>query len=141
MLQNKWFQTVFVGLLMNVVLSYSQEVESTTDKPIARDHHAISYDENRQRIVLFGCYSKHTKFLSDTWEFDGKVWHRLEASGPAARSSHVLIYDKKSKKTLLFGGVDTNGYLENENWLWDGRYWKRMEGGWSIRSVLSCSCV
>ncbi len=51
-------------------------------KPPARSHHAMAYDKQRGRIVLFGGVTGEMQAiqLQDTWEWDGATWAKV--SGP-----------------------------------------------------------
>jgi hypothetical protein len=48
--------------------------------PGPRQNHAMVYDPVRRKTVLFGgsaCQSGTCQILSDTWEWDGRVWTRI----------------------------------------------------------------
>ncbi|MEK7449599.1 MAG: kelch repeat-containing protein [Planctomycetota bacterium] len=98
--------------------------------PGQRWAHALSYDEARGRTVLFGGAAdggpleQPTKFLNDTWEWDGKDWvDKALQTKPPARCGHALVYDSKRKKIILFGGChNENGYY-NDTWEYDGAGW------------------
>ncbi|HWA33863.1 MAG TPA: kelch repeat-containing protein [Cyclobacteriaceae bacterium] len=46
------------------------------DGPPARMMGYIAYDENRDRVVLFGGRLGWPNDTDDTWEFDGEKWHK-----------------------------------------------------------------
>ena len=54
-------------------------------KPEGRYYHAMTFDTNRQRLIMFGgCADYYWGFrceqlLGDLWEFDGTEWTKLEA--------------------------------------------------------------
>ncbi len=76
---------------------------TTATRPSARTMHAMSYDRNRGRIVLFGGQS--LAIYGDTWEFDGTSWvSRTIASAPSPRHGHVLGFDAARGQTVLYGG-------------------------------------
>ncbi len=97
--------------------------------PAPRHHHRMVYDEARRRLVLFGGNGgvsfKPPQLLNDTWEWDGKTWIQLKATGPSARDHHAMAYDKHRSRTVLFGGWDGNTYLADV-WEWNGRDWARI---------------
>jgi hypothetical protein len=80
--------------------------------PSGRRGHAMAGDDKRQRIVLFGgsvrtgvgSDFREGNFQSDTWEWDGEEWTKLEDTGPPGRSFHGLAYDDKREHIVLFGG-------------------------------------
>jgi hypothetical protein len=55
---------------------------SPASRPPARSHHALVYDERRQRTLLFGGAGPQGA-LADTWEWDGATWLAVAAAGPA----------------------------------------------------------
>ncbi len=100
--------------------------ESPTQWPSARYEHAMAYDSQRHKVVLFGGQDSHTNHLGDTWEWDGTNWHRFVVPGPQARSKHAMAYDPQRQKVVLFGG-EANGFLLlNDFWEWDGTAWSQI---------------
>src|SRR5262249_21314441 len=66
----------------------------------ARSLHALAYDAQRRRTVLFGGGG-----LSDTWEWDGNAWlQRLPARSPSGRDGHAMTYDSALGQVVLCGG-------------------------------------
>jgi hypothetical protein len=103
--------------------------------PSARYQHALAFDSNRQRTVLFGGNNGSVN-LNDTWEWDGINWtQKTPTTSPSARSYHALVYDAARQRVVLFGG--NNGSVNlNDTWEWDGTNWilKSPTSSPSIRS-------
>src|SRR6187549_3658789 len=59
--------------------------------PSARWGHAMAYDVDSQRIVLFGGRGI-AGLLGDTWEWDGSAWAQ-RINGPPARAGHAMAFD------------------------------------------------
>ena len=95
--------------------------------PGPRSSFSISYDEKRDRVVLFGGRSDQEIF-NDTWEFDGTEWQKIQVSGPGGKYGHSMCYDKKSESMYLFGGFDGNGLLD-DFWNWNGDEWMFINNG------------
>ena len=93
--------------------------------PSPRLSHALAYDPNRDRTVLFGGASGQM-LLADTWEWDGQEWTQVQDTGPSARCAHALVYDSRRQRTLLFGGADANTSF-GDTWAWDGTEWTKLE--------------
>ncbi|MGE3109013.1 MAG: kelch repeat-containing protein [Phycisphaerales bacterium] len=93
-----------------------------TVQPSFSSNHAMSYDSDRERVVLFR--SAGTGFGSETWEWDGTAWARRSTSGPSERTYAKMCYDSARGRTVLFGGTSGSG----ETWEWDGT-------SWSLRST------
>jgi hypothetical protein len=101
--------------------------------PSVRRGHAMAGDAKRQRIVLFGGSVRtgvgsdfqEGNFQSDTWEWDGEEWTKLEDTGPPRRSFHGMAYDNMRERIILVGGFNGQAPL-NDTWEWDGNIWKHM---------------
>jgi hypothetical protein len=108
-------------------------------RPSPREHHAMTYDAARERIVLFGGFGEvdpdhRYVYFDDTWEWDGEQWHRLDVAGPSSRAGAAMCYDPVNERVLLHGGTfwdfDSNwptGYADS--WAWDGVAWTELSAG------------
>jgi len=90
----------------------------------------IAFDENRQRMALFGGYASEPltdggarSVISDaTWEWDGATWSkRTLPTSPSGRYGHRLVADVARKEVFLFGG--TRGSTVDQ-YGWDGTRWR-----------------
>ncbi len=123
-----FFELLIIGSIFTFSFSPSSaqsapewKQQSPAASPPARKLHAMAFDENRHRIVLFGGYDGSNK-LDDTWEFDGFNWTEIScASSPSARYRPGMIYAGNSQKVILFGGYD--GAQKNDFWEYDGTNW------------------
>jgi hypothetical protein len=83
--------------------------------PPGRNGHALTYDSDRRKVVLFGGYTG-TANLDDTWEYDGTPWQQVQiAAKPHARHGHGLFYDTVMRQVVVFGGTDGTTY-RNDTW-------------------------
>lgn len=88
----------------------------------------MSFDSRRNVIVLFGGLDVNGKKLSDTWEWNGAHWARIDTtSRPPARFGASVAYDQKRGETILFGGTGADDRKLNDTWRFDGRVWRRAE--------------
>ncbi len=97
---------------------------TTATRPSTRDTHAMAFDDQRRRLVLFGGRDDGNTFLNDTWEFDPLTtsWTQLHpARSPGARVNAAMVFDAGRNRIVLIGGYD-GSYL-NEIWEFDGRTW------------------
>ncbi|MCD6452486.1 MAG: hypothetical protein J7L64_09035 [Acidobacteria bacterium] len=110
-------------------------------KPPARDLHAMGYDPDRNRVVIFGGAYVPKSLLAammvfnpmgmvyarllynDTWEYyndgSGYDWHQLTTiPSPSGRTFAVMDYDQVRDKMVLYGGYDGHAdqYTLNETW-------------------------
>ena len=101
---------------------------SKEGSPGPRDHHAAVYDARRERMVVYGGQDAERRWVTETWEFDGKKWHMARvpptAPGPGPRAHHAMAYDAARGRTVLFGGVGADGRHHDDTWEWDGAQWK-----------------
>ncbi len=97
---------------------------SPVNSPSPRAWHAMTYDSDRGRVVLFGGWDDYD-FLSDTWEYDGVQWsEKSPALSPSVRANHTLAYDSDRGRVVLFGGY--NYGLYNDTWEYDGEQWREI---------------
>jgi pimeloyl-ACP methyl ester carboxylesterase len=74
--------------------------------PPARWAHGMTYDQGRNRVILFGGLTGTTNAFNDTWEYDGNSWTRIvTSSSPPVRWDHGIVYDAARDTTVLFGGM------------------------------------
>ena len=70
----------------------------------------MTYDADRQRVVLFGGFQPETdRLLSDHWEYDGAWVERPLATAPSERDGHAMAYDLERGRIVLFGGLARMG--------------------------------
>ncbi len=78
---------------------------------------AMTYDANRQRLVLYGG--------GETWEWNGSRWTALPAGGPGPRTGHAISYDPAAGRVVLSGGFNAAGQARGDVWELDGDVWRR----------------
>jgi hypothetical protein len=100
--------------------------------PAQRSAYSMAYDDNRQRLVLFGGFALSGQPFGDTWEWDGTAWTQRSLYGPTGRSSASLVFTGAT--CSLFGG-DTGFAVQKDTWTWDGTHWTaRQDIGPNARS-------
>lgn len=89
--------------------------------PRERSAHAIVYDAQIDRVVLFGgCSGFPCQELGDTWTYDFNTnsWtNRNPAFAPSPRYGHAMAYYGRLGRCILFGGYDGNH--KNDTWAYD----------------------
>jgi hypothetical protein len=93
--------------------------------PKPRFGHAMAYDSDRKRVVLFGGDSLRSHLFSDTWEWDGENWTQMADIGPRPRKGFAMVYDGARRRVLLFGGGAGTSVL-GDTWQWDGEDWAQI---------------
>jgi hypothetical protein len=91
--------------------------------PSARYVHALVYDTERKRTVLFGGSANGA--AGDTWQWNGEDWTQISDEGPAARSDHTMAFDTERKRIVVFGGISDQ--LRGDTWEWDGQAWTQQQ--------------
>ena len=98
---------------------------NSTDIPPPRLQHTMTYDKLRNKVVLFGGFSRNEGrkiIYGDTWEWQmSKGWKLKNENLQMARDHHSMAYDIKLNRTIMFGGYN-QGYL-GDTWSWNGDEW------------------
>jgi hypothetical protein len=97
--------------------------------PSARAGHAMAYDAERKRTILFGG-SNDSGLFGDTWSFDGEKWLLISETGPSPRVDHAMTFESLRRVVMLYGGVVAEDGDAENIWEWDGSAWSsRVSGG------------
>jgi hypothetical protein len=92
--------------------------QSPSINPSARKYHAMTYDSENNKVVLFG--GNNGTRCDDTWVYEvvSDTWTQKNPSvKPPAREFHEMVYDSLNEKVVLFGGH--NGSNLNDTWVYD----------------------
>jgi hypothetical protein len=92
--------------------------------PRWRNFASITYDTNRDVLVLYGGLSEERNY-TDTWEWDGENWTQFPVEGPGAREAAGMTFDASRNKVVLFGGAQS-GHTMSDIWEWDGIQWTQI---------------
>lgn len=100
--------------------------------PTVRNAHALAYDADRARVLLFGGADEKS-VRADLWEWDGRAWRPIASEGPPPRTFPALAYDRARKRLVPFGGnrvlfgtdSDRDTFLE-DMWEWYEGAWHRV---------------
>jgi len=80
--------------------------------PASRCHHTLSEIPGSDEALLFGGFSRGTRF-NDTWRFDlvAGAWMELATRGtvPAKRCLHASVFIASTAELLVFGGIAGSG--------------------------------
>jgi len=128
-------------MLCNLICTLALAVAAPWQKPAAEPASAptspgprrafgFSYDEPKQRMLLFGGASNPDVQvgLDATWSFSAAKWSALAAKGPSARRGCSSIFDAKRGQTILVGGGqgdDPTSPVFDDTWLFDGATWTK----------------
>lgn len=103
--------------------------------PPARYGATMTYDADRDRVLLFGGFtiSPSSTDLDDLWSWDGFGWARLTtAIRPSPRTYSSMAFDAARHEVVLFGGVRRTQPVPEgadpvgleDTWLWNGTGWR-----------------
>ncbi len=86
--------------------------ENEGESPSPREGHAMAYDGERGRVVLFGGSNDLRPSLDDTWEWDGATWKSVtpQDKSPRPASNPAMAYDRARGQVILLGKVATWAY-------------------------------
>ncbi|PYX45242.1 MAG: hypothetical protein DMG79_19670, partial [Acidobacteria bacterium] len=122
-LNDVWLATT--SLTPSATLTWTV-LQPTGTKPSARFGHIAAYDQNTNRMLLFGGgEGQPGPCANDTWVLDGANgksaanWIELNPSGtaPSARVHHTGAYDSASNTLTVFGGNDCATGFFNDVWV------------------------
>ena len=97
--------------------------------PLGRGVHLMTYDPDRQRVVLVGGQPPGPVPIGDIWEWDGDAWTELlpATTELPPRKNHGLAYDRLRGRLLVFGGIYGGLAVDpvylGDTWSWDGTDW------------------
>jgi len=93
-----------------------------TNRPAGRDCHSLTYDFDRNKVILFGGTTETSWHNNALWEFDiaTQEWEEIIVSGikPPKRQEHDMTYIGNNKAILFGGEVDDFGAY-NDTWIYD----------------------
>jgi cysteine-rich repeat protein len=130
------FRSADVGqkmpIYLNEVWEYNGDVwmQNAASPPPIRSNAAMAFDENTQKIVIFGGREGNNT-LNDTWEFDGESWTQPVSTGAPFRQQHSMYFDINAQKVVMFGGVDKNAVRSQSLFAWSSG------GGWTAIDATS----
>jgi N-acetylneuraminic acid mutarotase len=134
--------------LRNDIWLYDSQSNQWTEvfplvSPDSRQSHAMCYDPEYRKIIMFGGYRESVFNFDDTWVYDYSInlWTELHPTiRPSARYGAKMVYDPINQRIILFGGRNTTilddtwvYYYGNNTWMEltttgnpDTRYWHGM---------------
>jgi N-acetylneuraminic acid mutarotase len=90
--------------------------------PPSRYYHAMAYDAESDRVILWGGYGPVPIDVSSVWAYDynADVWEELESSGvPSPVGYGAMVYDATADRITLYAGkelwafdYDTNTWIQ-----------------------------
>jgi len=102
--------------------SNTWENRNPSPRPSARFAHAMAYDSESNRTILYGGWTG-TEQSTETWaySFDTNTWTNMTpATSPSAGVFAHMAYDAQSDRIIRFGGgTDRSGGLSDETWAYN----------------------
>ncbi|MGD9382309.1 MAG: kelch repeat-containing protein, partial [Candidatus Thorarchaeota archaeon] len=99
-----------------------------TTAPTARVYPAIGYDQESDRVILFGGILEGTTIAADTWAYDynTNTWENMNPpSQPSTRFAAAMVYNSAADKMILNGGASgaTGWYTDTWSYDYDTNTW------------------
>lgn len=128
------FGGTLIGALSNETWTYDFNTNTWINMkpmppiPSTRSRHAMAYDSESDRVILFGGWVEVNYKQSnnnETWayDFDTNIWTNMtpgQTTHPSARQTHAMAYDSHSDRVILFGGETGSGViLFGDTWAYD----------------------
>ncbi|MFX0013374.1 MAG: kelch repeat-containing protein [Promethearchaeota archaeon] len=133
-----------VFMQCNFLSVKNDNFEGWKSYPTKRFGHSMVYDEENNRIILFGgTKMEGTSYisLSDTWVFEctTNTWYEQNHTlHPLARNNFGMVYDPTRQRILLFGGSYTD-----DTWIYDPQLneWENIDPEITPRGRCSSSSI
>ena len=121
------------GSLLNDTWAYDYETNTWTEmspdvSPSPRDGHAMAYDTESDRIILWGAnevgnppMSEEEKATVWVYDYETNTWTAIESTGgPSYRGGHTMVYHPGTDRIILFGGYQLGEVdFSDETWAYD----------------------
>lgn len=131
-------------LLEFFIIVFSVKPAGATDSLTVRNAHVMAYDSDRAKVMLFGG-ADEKQVRGDLWEWNGKTWRQIAATGPAPRTFACLAYDRNQRRLILFGGnrvlfgaENDRGTFLNDMWEWDDTRWREIKTATPLARAEAC---
>jgi hypothetical protein len=123
----------FEGLYLSDTWAYDYESNTWTEmspevSPSRRMYHAMAYDAESDRMILWGAseagrtpMSEEEKATVWVYDYEANTWTAIAFSGgPSYRGGHTMVYHPGTDRIILFGG-HSQGDVEfsDETWAYD----------------------
>lgn len=94
-------------------------------------HSAGAFDPVSGSLIVFGGFRGEgaTAPTSETWEWNGERWRRLDVVGPPARYAHAMVGDPANRRIVLYGGnagFGPRNRMLTDTWEWNGEGWRQI---------------
>jgi hypothetical protein len=102
-----------------------------TTAPTGRVYPAMGYDQESDRVILFGGILEGTTVAADTWAYDynTNTWENMNPpSLPSTRFAATMAYNSAADKMILTGGAAgaTSGYTDTWSYDYDTNTWTNL---------------
>jgi len=90
------------------------------ERPPSRYKHAMAYDSNHDRTILFGGDDVKGVEQNDTWIFNYTdfKWYNVTPDGsPPPRFYPTMVYDSGNDAVVMFGGTPDGSSMFNDTWV------------------------
>lgn len=95
---------------------------ATVAEPTPLSAHAMAYDPRRHRTLLYGGRQAPNPPSSETWEWDGSSWLRIDPLMPSPPRANHRMYDDPNRQRLIAIGT-ADGNSGSDVLEWDGTAW------------------
>ena len=115
---------------------------SSSAIPSPRSDHEMVYDQNREKIILFGgretdfsipyvTSAASSRHMNETWEYDQCGWTLIETiHSPPNLDDFDIVYDSVRNLTVLFGQYTPIDNAQTGSlsmmWEYDGQDWRQL---------------
>jgi hypothetical protein len=106
-----------LGAMASPLMAQGTWTEVSNGGPLGRKGHAMAYDSQQNRSIMFGGRSLGGVsgiLQGDTWSWNGSMWTVVSNTGPSPRADVAVAFDRIRGRLVLFGGFD--GSRRGDTW-------------------------
>ncbi|MEZ0310684.1 MAG: hypothetical protein ACAI38_02865 [Myxococcota bacterium] len=110
---------------------WSEATPGDASVPEPRDKHAMAYDEESLRAIMFG--GSNGPIHPGTWAWTGSNWLDVTpVVEPPIRIRHAMAYDATALGVVMFGGIKGSTFCDGEvntcgdTWLFSAGFWDKV---------------
>ena len=108
---------------------WTNESASYTE-PAARFSHGMTYDSNRQAVIMVGGTFPRASDSTGVWQWDGTQWLNISSSSTnnfshSCFAERTVAYDQRLDEVVVLPS-DSSSVCSDGTWIWNGSTWRNI---------------
>lgn len=115
----------------------SWSVLTTTGAPSSRYDHTAIWDDNANKMIVWGGRTSASSFLGDGAIYDPSAdsWSSVQTTGaPSARAGHTAVWNSTADTMIIWGGQTASNSYTNTGYIYNpaGNSWSAVSTGTNV---------